>query len=114
MGIVRAQSAASAYCGASDASQGDGQGESDSGEACGDGGGNDPWGRAVVLGVYFELHICGSIAEWAGDVEGEDPLSWVFEWDAQVEVAHSDLDGARLDRPDRCVRGASCAEGQIG
>lgn len=109
-----AQLAASAYCGAADASDGDGQSESEGSEACGDGRRNDPWGWAVVIGVYFELHICCSIAERAGDVEGEDPLSCAFEGDAHVEVAHSDLDGARLDGPDGCIRRALCVEGQVG
>lgn len=61
--------------------------------------------------MYFQRYIGGSIAERAGDVEGEYPLSCTFERNAHVEVAYSDLDWAWAERSDGCVRGALCAEG---
>ncbi len=61
--------------------------------------------------MYFQRYIGASIAERAGDVEGEDPLSCTFERNAHIEVAYSDLNWVRTDRSDGCVRGALCAEG---
>lgn len=109
--LSRAPLAKSGVCAVAESPDDDSQGESERSDARGDGRGNDPRGWAVVGKVYFQRHIGASIAQRAGDVEGEDPLSCTFERNAHVEVAYSDLDWVRAERSDGCVRGALCAEG---